>query len=241
MEIVTLEHVNKEFGELKVVEDFSLGIMDGEFISLIGPSGCGKTTVLRLIAGLDSPSSGRIIYNDGESRIGFVFQEPALFPWRSVKKNIEFPLEIRGIKDGRDGISRRYIDLVGLNGFENAYPHQLSGGMKHRASLARALAAEPRALLMDEPFAALDALLREQMQDELARIWEKEKKTVVFVTHSVEEALYLSDRIVLLTKRPSRIKRIFKNPEPRSRDSMAAIELKREIMVELRREMDVRN
>jgi NitT/TauT family transport system ATP-binding protein len=241
MEIVTLEHVNKEFGKLKVVEDFSLEIMDGEFISLIGPSGCGKTTVLRLIAGLDSPSSGRIIYNDGESRIGFVFQEPALFPWRSVKKNIEFPLEIRGIKDGRDGISRRYIDLVGLNGFENAYPHQLSGGMKHRASLARALAAEPRALLMDEPFAALDALLREQMQDELARIWEKEKKTIVFVTHSVEEALYLSDRIVLLTKRPSRIKRILKNPEPRNRDSMAAIELKKEIMVELRREMDVRN
>jgi len=212
LEIIRLESVSKTFSELEVIRDLSFEVMDGEFLSIIGPSGCGKTTVLRLISGLDLPAKGRVLFKGKEVKkptkeIGFVFQESALFPWRTVKKNIEFPLELNGTsKEERDKKSRRYVELVGLEGFENAYPHQLSGGMKQRASLARALAAKPEVLLMDEPFASLDALSREEMQGELHRIWEKEKKTVVFVTHSVEEALFLSDRIIVLTYRPAGIK-----------------------------------
>lgn len=212
MEIIKLENVSKTFSELEVIRDISFEVMDGEFLSIIGPSGCGKTTVLRIISGLDLPAKGKVLFKGEEikkptKQIGFVFQESALFPWRSVKRNIEFPLELNGAsKEERDRKSKRYVKLVGLEGFEKAYPHQLSGGMKQRASLARALAAEPEALLMDEPFASLDALSREKMQGELQRIWEKEKKTIIFVTHSVEEALFLSDRIIVLTPRPTGIK-----------------------------------
>jgi NitT/TauT family transport system ATP-binding protein len=214
LEIIKLENVSKTFGELEVIRDISFEVMDGEFLSIIGPSGCGKTTVLRLISGLDLPAKGKVLFKEKEvnkptKQIGFVFQESALFPWRTVKRNIEFPLELHKngtSKEERDRKSKRYVELVGLEGFEKAYPHQLSGGMKQRASLARALAAEPEALLMDEPFASLDALSRERMQVELHRIWEKEKKTIIFVTHSVEEALFLSDRIIVLTSRPAEIK-----------------------------------
>lgn len=237
MEIIELGHVEKRFGDLEVIKDLSFEVFEGEFLSIIGPSGCGKTTVLRLISGLEKPTAGRVTFNGREvdrptKEIGFVFQEPALFPWRSVKRNIEFPLEIRGMREEeRDSISMRYVELVGLNGFENAYPHQLSGGMRQRASLARALAAEPEVLLMDEPFAALDALSREEMQEELHRIWEKEKKTIILVTHSVEEALFLSDRVIVLTHRPATINERVRidMSRPRDRESQEFVGMRREI------------
>ncbi|MDY6985523.1 MAG: ABC transporter ATP-binding protein [Candidatus Thermoplasmatota archaeon] len=235
MEIISCEHVAKKFGNLKVIEDLSFVVFKGEFLSIVGPSGCGKTTVLRMISGLEKPKEGRVLFKGIEvsrptKEIGFIFQEASLFPWRSVKKNIEFPLELSA-RENREEISRKYIELVGLEGFENAYPHQLSGGMKQRASLARALAAEPEVLLMDEPFASLDALSREKMQVELHRIWEKEKKTIIFVTHSVEEALFLSDRIIVLTSRPAEIKEdIHINLErPRDRGSEKFMSMRKSI------------
>lgn len=240
MEIIRCEKLTKKFGSMKAVDDVSFDVNEWEFLSIIGPSGCGKTTVLRLISGLEPPTEGRVLLRDEEvrrptKRIGFVFQEPALFPWRTVKRNIEFSLELNGTsQDEMERTSREHIELVGLEGFESAYPHQLSGGMKQRASLARALAAEPEILLMDEPFASLDALSREEMQEELFNIWAKERKTFVLVTHSVDEALYLSDRIVILTKRPARIKMVFENPGKKRRENP---DKKREIMAVLREEM----
>jgi NitT/TauT family transport system ATP-binding protein len=240
LEIIRCEKLTKKFGSMKAVDDVSFDVNEWEFLSIIGPSGCGKTTVLRLISGLEPPTEGRVLLRDEEvrrptKRIGFVFQEPALFPWRTVKRNIEFSLELNGTsQDEMERTSREHIELVGLEGFESAYPHQLSGGMKQRASLARALAAEPEILLMDEPFASLDALSREEMQEELFNIWAKERKTFVLVTHSVDEALYLSDRIVILTKRPARIKMVFENPGKKRRENP---DKKREIMAVLREEM----
>jgi ABC-type nitrate/sulfonate/bicarbonate transport system ATPase subunit len=240
LEIIRCEKLTKKFGSMKAVDDVSFDVNEWEFLSIIGPSGCGKTTVLRLISSLESPTEGRVLLRDEEvrgptKRIGFVFQEPALFPWRTVKRNIEFSLELNGTsQEEMERTSREHIELVGLEGFESAYPHQLSGGMKQRAGLARALAAEPDILLMDEPFASLDALSREEMQEELFNIWAEERKTFVLVTHSVDEALYLSDRIVILTKRPARIKRIFENSGKKSRNSP---EMKKDIMAVLREEM----
>jgi ABC-type nitrate/sulfonate/bicarbonate transport system ATPase subunit len=240
VEIIRCENLTKKFGDLKAVDDVSFDIEEGKFLSIIGPSGCGKTTVLRLISGLEGPTGGRVLLRDKEvrgptKRIGFVFQEPALFPWRTVKRNIEFSLELNGMsQEEMERTSREHIELVGLEGFESAYPHQLSGGMKQRAGLARALAAEPEILLMDEPFASLDALSREEMQEELFNIWAKERKTFVLVTHSVDEALYLSDRIIILTKRPARIKMIFENSDKKRRESP---DMKRDIMAMLREEI----
>lgn len=210
--------------EVLAIDDFSLTVNEGELVSLLGPSGCGKTTVLRMIAGLQTPSSGKILLNDREVHgpgpdRGMVFQEFALFPWRTVRRNVEFGLEIGGMpKDERRKKVDRYLDVVGLERFANSRIHELSGGMKQRVGIARAMVNNPDVLLMDEPFGALDAQTRNIMQRELLKILGKTSKTIVFVTHSVDEALYLSDRIVILTKRPGKVKEIITVPWPRPRD-----------------------
>ena len=226
--LIKIEHLTKVFDtngkSVSAIKNLNLVINEGEFVSLLGPSGCGKTTILRMIAGLETPTEGvvyekgKIVDKPGPER-GMVFQEFALFPWRTVIKNIEFGLEIKGmLKEERRRIAEKYIDLVNLEGFENAHPNELSGGMKQRVGIARALANDPNVLLMDEPFGSLDAQTRNIMQRELLGIWQKTKKTVVFVTHSVDEALYLSDRIVVLTARPATVKKEFDIPLSRPRD-----------------------
>ncbi len=235
----------KEDGEMVAIDDFSLEVSEGEFVCILGPSGCGKTTLLRMIAGLETATSGELLLNNvpitgpGSDR-GMVFQEFALFPWRTVKKNIEFGLEVKKVSPmERERISKKFIDLVGLNGFENYHPIQLSGGMKQRVGIARALANEPTILLMDEPFGALDAQTRNMMQKELLRIWKETQKTVVFITHSVDEAVFLADRIIVLTTRPSTIKEIFeiKIERPRDRASVEFANLRKLILAELEQEV----
>ncbi|MBA7688280.1 Nitrate import ATP-binding protein NrtD [subsurface metagenome] len=225
IEVIGLRKVF-DSGENQVVaiNELNLEIRENEFTVIVGPSGCGKSTILYIIGGFEKPTEGQILLNGkaisgpGPDR-GFVFQEFALFPWRTVLTNITFGLEIQGVSRERaKKIAQNYITMVGLEGFENAYPHTLSGGMKQRVGLARALAYEPEVLLMDEPFGALDAQTRKLMQEELARIWEKTKKTVIFVTHSVIEAVYLADRIYVMTARPGEIKGIINVDLPRPRD-----------------------
>lgn len=244
--VLSIENLVKTFEKndedtLVAISDFNLNVGDGEFVCVLGPSGCGKTTLLRIIAGLESPSSGRIllkgknIAGPGSDR-GMVFQEFALFPWRTVRRNIEFGLEVRNItKEERREISQKYINLVGLSGFENSHPYELSGGMKQRVGIARALANDPSILLMDEPFGALDAQTRNQMQKELLRIWKETGKTVVFVTHSVDEAVFLSDRIVVMTPRPGKIADIFEIslPRPRDRANIEFATLRKSILSEI--------
>lgn len=243
--ILSIRGLRKTFplddGELVAVEEFDFDVQDGEFVCILGPSGCGKTTILRILAGLEMPTGGKIFLKDKEiegagSDRGMVFQEFALFPWRTVRKNVEFGLELKGLpKTERNDISQKYIDLVGLKGFENSHPYELSGGMKQRVGIARALANDPAILLMDEPFGAIDAQTRNMMQGELLRIWAETKKTVVFITHSVDEAVYLADRIVVMTPRPGRIREVFEIPfeRPRDRASMDFASLRREILAEL--------
>ena len=204
--------------------DINLKIQEGEFICLLGPSGCGKSTLLKIIAGLIPATSGKIII-DGKVIDGpgperaVVFQDYALFPWMSVRDNVEFGLEARKLAPAaRKEISDKLLGVVGLTDFADRYPHHLSGGMKQRVSIARALAVNPSLLLMDEPFGALDAQTRQSLQDELLRIWREYRKTVIFVTHSIEEAIYLSDRIVVMTARPGRIKEVVSIDEARPRD-----------------------
>ena len=207
----------------EVLRNVSLQVRPNEFICLVGPSGCGKTTLLRIIDGLIPANSGsvlidgRVVTKPGSDR-GFVFQQDSLFPWRSVLGNVRFGLEIQGV--GRQEANRKaqhFIELVGLNEFQDHYPHELSGGMRQRANLARALAVGPDILLMDEPFAALDAQTREFMQAELLKIWNQEKKTVVFITHQIEEACFLADRVVVMGSRPGRIKEMLEIQIPRPR------------------------
>ncbi|MDO8726886.1 MAG: ABC transporter ATP-binding protein [Candidatus Methanoperedens sp.] len=228
--MLVIIHLTKKFDGYTALEDVSLEVNDGEFVCILGPSGCGKTTLLRLAAGLDFPTKGEL-FLDGRrivgvnNECGFVFQEYVLFPWRTVIGNIEFGPEMKGVrKDERNRIAQHYIDLVGLRGFENNYPHELSGGMKQRVGIARAYANNPKLLLMDEPFGALDAQTRNLMQGELLRIWEKEHISALFVTHSVDEAVYLADRIVVMSARPGTIKEIFNIdiPHPRIRTSQEA-------------------
>ncbi len=213
--MLSIKRLTKRFDNFTALLDVSLEVNNGEFVCLLGPSGCGKTSLLRLAAGLDSPTEGEL-FLDGKKiegvnkECGFVFQEYVLFPWRTAKGNIEFGPEIRGVqKDERERISQHYIDLVGLKGFENHYPHELSGGMKQRVGIARAYANNPKLLLMDEPFGALDAQTRNIMQGELLRIWEKEHISVLFVTHSVDEAVYLADRVIVMSAHPGTVKEIF--------------------------------
>jgi NitT/TauT family transport system ATP-binding protein len=207
------------------LDDFNIDVEKNEFVSIVGPSGCGKTTFLLLVAGLEQISSGDL-FLEGEPVKGpdpahaIVFQEYLLFPWRTVWQNIEFGPEVRGFtKHKRRSLVEKYIKLVGLEGFEKRYPHELSGGMKQKAAIARALSNEPKVLLMDEPFASLDALTRETLQQELLRIWQQTEATVLFVTHSIAEAIYLADRVVVLSRRPGRIKGIIKIDLPRPRIS----------------------
>ncbi len=193
--------------------DVDLQIRHGDFVSLIGPSGCGKTTLLRVVADLEQPTAGVITVNGtspDEARLarayGYVFQAPALYPWRSVLRNVTLPLEIMGLSAAeRKQRARRQLELVDLVGFEGKYPWQLSGGMQQRVSIARALSFEPELLLMDEPFGALDEITRDHLNEQLLRLWEKTKKTVIFVTHSIPEAAFLSSRIVVMSPRPGRV------------------------------------
>jgi len=206
------------------LQGLDLEVGKGEFLSLVGPSGCGKSTFLNVLLGLLKPDGGDIrldgkkITGPGQER-AMVFQEFGLLPWRTVLANVELGLELKGVPASmRHQRSSELIKLVGLNGFEHHYPHELSGGMKQRVGLARALATDPDVLLMDEPFAALDAQTRDLMQLELLQIWDRAKKTVLFVTHSIEEAAYLSDRVIVLTARPGRTKSVIKINLPRPRD-----------------------
>ena len=206
-----------------MIENLNFAIADLEFLAIIGPSGCGKSTFLRIIDGLIPPDSGSVflsgkpVTGPGKGR-GMVFQGFDLFPWRTALKQVEFGLELVGVpRDERLERSRYYIELVGLRGFENAYPHQLSGGMQQRVGIARALAIHPEILLMDEPFGSLDVQTRDLLQDELARILERDKKTVLFVTHSIEEAIYLADRILVLSARPATVQMTIDVPFARPR------------------------
>ena len=229
MTSIVLRHVTKTYGDreggsILALDDVSLEVHDNEFVSILGPSGCGQSPLLRIVDGLIGFDRGEVLFNDrpitrpAQDR-GFVFQAFNLFPWRTVRGNIEFGLEVGGMPGARRrAISDRLIALVGLEGFGEKYPYELSGGMQQRVGIARALAIEPEVLLMDEPFGALDAQTRENMQDELMRIWSAERKTVVFVTHSIEEAIYLSDRVVIMTPRPGRVLAEIVVPFERPRD-----------------------
>ena len=221
---ITLVFKSKNRDPVTALDKLSFDIAKGEFVSIVGPSGCGKSTFLNLLLGLLRTNSGQLqmdgkaITGPGQER-AMVFQEFGLLPWRTVTANVELGLELKGIATAqRMERAMELIKLVGLNGFERHYPHELSGGMKQRVGLARALATEPDVLLMDEPFAALDAQTRDLMQSELLQIWERTRKTVLFVTHSIEEAAYLSDRVIVMTARPGRTKETLKIDLPRPRD-----------------------
>ncbi len=209
---------------VRALGGFDIDVKEGEFLSIVGPSGCGKSTFLNVLLGLIKPDSGEVLLHG--RRIGgpgtdraMVFQEFGLLPWRTVQNNIELGLELKKVSTAkRRAIAERLITLVGLSGFEAHYPHELSGGMKQRVGLARALATDPEVLLMDEPFASLDAQTRDLMQVELLRIWREARKTVLFVTHQIDEAIYLSDRVVVMSKRPGRAKKIFAIDLPRPRE-----------------------
>lgn len=230
---------NTEEGEMDALEDINIEVKPNEFLCIIGPSGCGKTTLLRLVAGLDHPSSGEIVLDGKEVKgpspdRGMVFQEFSLFPWRTVLKNVEFGLEIRGMKDKeRREIAEKYIELVGLRGFENCYSYELSGGMKQRVAIARALATEPAILLMDEPFGSVDAQTRNILQEELLEIWKRTKKTVLFVTHSVDEAVYLADRVAVMSARPGCLIKCLDIdiPRPRKRTSIEVNEFREKLLM----------
>jgi NitT/TauT family transport system ATP-binding protein len=240
---VKIEHLSKIFVERRTgtkseaLRDVNLEVLPSELLCLLGPSGCGKTTLLKIVAGLEMPSNGVVMIDGhnvtgpGQER-GLVFQEFALFPWRTVEQNVAFGLEIQGMPlFRRKQIVNEYIKLVRLEGNEHKYPAELSGGMKQRVAIARALATNPEVLLMDEPFGSLDAQTRSTMQLELLRIWRETQKTIIFVTHDVDEAVYLSNRTVVLTARPGTIKNIFEIDlkHPRDRTSENFISYKRKI------------
>jgi NitT/TauT family transport system ATP-binding protein len=201
------------------LDDITLDVNEGEFVVIVGPSGCGKSTLLDLLGGLTKPSRGQILL-DGKPIVGpaldrgIVFQQYALFPWRTALGNVEFGLEAKKVpQQERREIAANYLELVGLSGFENRYPHELSGGMKQRVAIARSLAYDPDVLMMDEPFAALDAQTRETLQSELLTIWQKSGKTILFITHGIDEAVYLGQRVAIMTSRPGRIKQVIEVPE----------------------------
>ena len=220
--VIQAEKLNLTFqtndGPVHALSNIDLAIEKGEFVSLIGPSGCGKTTLLRVIADLEQPTGGTITVNGmtpEEARLkrayGYVFQASALFPWRTIADNVALPLEVMGVhKAERDKRIAENLELVDLAGFEKKFPWQLSGGMQQRASIARALAVQPDMLLMDEPFGALDEIVRDHLNEQLLQLWDKTRKTVIFVTHSIEEAVYVSDQIAILLPRPSRVSEIIR-------------------------------
>lgn len=222
--------------------NIDLAIPEGEFVSLIGPSGCGKTTLMRVIADLEQISAGQVLVNGvtpHEARLarayGYVFQAPALFPWRTVLANVTLPLQIQGrSKSDARKIAEEHLERVGLKGFEGKYPWQLSGGMQQRVSIARALSFEPKILMMDEPFGALDEITRDRLNEQLQQLWQRERRTVVFVTHSIAEAVYLSTKIVVMSPRPGRIVKVIDSPLPDDRhlglrDNTAFIQVAHEV------------
>jgi NitT/TauT family transport system ATP-binding protein len=252
IELRSLRHVyQSDLASVPALDNVNLTVLDGEFVALLGPSGCGKSSLLRVVAELLQPTSGSVMIHsstkqeNGRAKTALVFQEYALFPWRTVLDNVAFPLEMRGVPR-RESLTRAHevLGRVGLQPFARAYPHQLSGGMRQRVGIARAMAAQPEVLLMDEPFGALDAQTRTVLQEELLRVWENERKTVLYVTHSIDEAVYLADRIVLLTARPGRVKAEYsvelprpRNMEMRASNSYAKLSL--EIWSALREEVDM--
>lgn len=222
---VTVQNVYKSYGDVQALKDLSLDFPRGQLTSLLGPSGCGKTTLLKIIAGLLSADRGEITVNGhpvtgpGPDR-AFVFQDFALLPWASVLRNVAFGLELRGVsKSERESIAEKYITDVGLKGFENSHPHELSGGMRQRVGLARALTVDAQVMLMDEPFAAVDEQTRRKFQEDLLNLVKHENKTFIFVTHSIEEAVYVSDQIAILLPRPSRVSEIIKPEGFRHKDA----------------------
>jgi NitT/TauT family transport system ATP-binding protein len=233
---LSLSFPGKKKGEaIVVLQDIKLQIFRGEFVCIVGPSGCGKTTLLNLVAGFLRPTSGEVLVHQmpvtgpDPKRI-FVFQENGVFPWLTVRENVSFGLQGKA-KAERAATTKHYIEMVGLSGFENAYPRELSGGMRQRVEIARALAADPEIIYMDEPFGALDFLTRLKMRADLTRIWEDERKTILFVTHDIEESVQLADRVVVLTSRPGKIAAEVKVdlPRPRDLDAKEYIELRDEI------------
>jgi len=240
-----LENVSKTYNGFTALSGVSFTVNEGEFVCIVGPSGCGKTTLLRLIAGLEQPTSGiikmdgKVVTGPGSDR-GMIFQEYALFPWRTVTGNIEFGLELKGLKKSERGeIAEKYLDLVGLTRFKNSYPNELSGGMKQRVGIARALANDPTIILADEPFGALDAQTRNQMQEEFLRIWRAEHKMILFVTHSVDEAVFLADKIILMSAQNRNVREILKNelPRPRDRTDHDFTQLRNEVLKMIREEI----
>jgi ABC-type nitrate/sulfonate/bicarbonate transport system ATPase subunit len=234
---VTKRFISPEGVEFIALKDVSLSVRPGDFISFVGPSGCGKSTLLRLIAGLDHPNTGTL--HVGQDRItgpdasrGLVFQDPNLFPWLTVRRNVQAGLVARGVlAEKRDEVDE-FINLVGLSEFANAWPHHLSGGMAQRVALARALINHPKVLLLDEPLGALDAFTRMRMQDEVLRLWQARRTTMLLVTHDIDEAIYMSDTIVIMTPRPGRIERMItvEIPRPRDRSSPEFLKLRGEIL-----------
>lgn len=238
--VIELQSVSKHFGTLKALSDVSLSIHEGEFVVIVGASGCGKSTLLNLIAGFEQPTSGQVLLKgkpvtEITPATGMVFQQYALFPWLSVLDNIAYGLKMKGMgKAQRHERAHQYVEMVGLRGFENAYPKVLSGGMRQRVSMARVLANDPAVMLLDEPFAALDAMTRQVQQEQLVQIYEKSRKTIIFITHSIDEALLLSSRIVIMTARPGRVAHDIANdlPHPRNADVQLSdlyIKLKQQI------------
>jgi NitT/TauT family transport system ATP-binding protein len=228
--LVSIQHVSKQFANGTIaVRDVHLDLAAGEFVSLLGPSGCGKSTLLRMIAGLGEPSSGTIdwptamhdVRGRAQRDLGFVFQDPTLMPWASVMGNVILPLTLKGVpKSESEARGGEMLALVGLKGFEKSYPRELSGGMKMRVSIARALVTQPKILLMDEPFAALDEITRHKLNDDLLQLWERNRFSAVFVTHSVFESVYLSQRIVVMAARPGRVMADLRIEAPYPRDEL---------------------
>jgi ABC-type nitrate/sulfonate/bicarbonate transport system ATPase subunit len=223
--------------QFSALDSVSLSVQAGEFISFVGPSGCGKSTLLRMIAGLETPDAGELkIGNDKiggpHAERGLVFQDPNLFPWLTVRRNVQSGLVARGVLNEKRHEVDEFIRLVGLEGFESSYPHHLSGGMAQRVALARALINHPRVLLLDEPLGALDAFTRMRMQDEVLRLWESRRTTMLLVTHDIDEAIYMSDRIVIMTPRPGRIEQTIRVEidRPRDRSSTEFLKLRGEIL-----------
>jgi ABC-type nitrate/sulfonate/bicarbonate transport system ATPase subunit len=226
-----VENISKTFFGGKeyftAIDNVSLDVYDGEFLVVLGPGRCGKTVLLNILAGLEEQTEGKVIYDGKEwtglnPEIGMVFQKLALMPFKTVIQNVELPLKFGKIeKSKRREIARKYIQLVGLEGFEDYYPRQLSGGMQQRVGIARAYAADPKLLIMDEPFGKLDAQTRYQMQEDLLKIWEQEKRTIIFITNNIEEACYLGDRIILLSDCPAKVKEVYPIQMPRPRDMVS--------------------
>jgi len=241
LEVKNVEKIfkdEKRGTELQALQNINFSIKENEFVCLLGGSGCGKSTLLNMIAGFEKPTSGEILMDGkkiekmGADR-GMVFQQPTLMPWLSVQKNISFHLKLKGLSLRQQKIeAQKYIDMVGLTGFEKHYPHELSGGMNQRVGIARALLQNPSLILMDEPFAALDPFTKAEMQEELVRIWQENKRTIIFVTHSIEEALILGTKIIVLSKRPGRVNKVIDLDMSRPRDTTSTVfnQYKREIL-----------